>query len=96
MIVLRLDTQIVSAVLAKIFLEQTMKVKDLLHKSFVLVLFSATIYYGAILGSVYLKGVSGERSKKIKEGDVVKRIIEIEQKFKEIDEKKNKEIIQKE
>ena len=72
-----------------------MFIQDLLHKSLITVLFSATLYYGGVLAYSSYTGFSKKPdSKKVVEGDIVKRILEIRDKFDEIDEnKKAKEFI---
>lgn len=69
-----------------------MLIQDLLHKSVITVLFTATLYYGGALAYSSYTGFSKKPDrKKVSEGDISKRIIEIRDKFEEIDEKRNTE-----
>ena len=70
-----------------------MLIQDLLHKSLITVLFSASLYYGGALAYSAYAGISKKGGKKVIEGDIAKRIIEIREKFDEIDETKKKELI---
>ena len=66
-----------------------MLIRTFFHKSVVTVLFGATLYYAAALTHSSYLGFSGTpERKKVTEGDIAKRIIEIKDKFDEIEENK--------